>query len=166
MTLTTLAQAEASEQLARSVGARASTLGVRIAVVESLTGGMLSSALAAAPGSGEWFCGGIVAYASDVKHALLGVPGSTVVSPDAALAMASSTSRLLDAEFVVGLTGVGGPGWQDNQPPGTVYLSVATPRSVHEQRLALRGGPDQVCRSATRHALAALDSALKAAAAP
>lgn len=149
--------------LARSIGSRATDLQVRIAVAESLTGGLVSSLLAEAPAAGTWFCGGVVAYASDVKHALLGVPGNTVVSSDAALAMAASVSRLFDAEFAVALTGVGGPDWQDAQPPGTVHLAVATPTTTRDRLLSLHGEPEDICRRAAWNALSALDFALEQA---
>ncbi|WP_181779738.1 CinA family protein [Pseudonocardia pini] len=43
-------------------------------VAESLTGGMVASALARAEGASTWFRGAIVAYAGEVKHDLLNVP--------------------------------------------------------------------------------------------
>lgn len=159
--MTAVQGTDVAAALARSVGARARDLGVRVAVAESLTGGLVSSALAEAPEAGEWFAGGIVAYASDVKHGLLGVPSGSVICADAALAMASSVSRLLDAEFAVSLTGAGGPEPQDGAQPGTVFLAVAAPTTVRERRLMLHGAPDDVCRRAAWSALAALDAALE-----
>jgi nicotinamide-nucleotide amidase len=44
---------------------------VTVAVAESLTGGMMASVLAEAPGASKWFRGAVVAYASDIKHELL-----------------------------------------------------------------------------------------------
>lgn len=158
---TTAEGTDVGTALARSVGARAGDLGVRVAVAESLTGGLVSSALAEAPLASAWFAGGIVAYAADVKHGLLGVPNGSVVCADAALAMAVSVSRLLDAEFAVSLTGAGGPDGQDGVPVGTVYLAVAAPTTVRERRLMLHGEPEDICRRAAQNALAALDAALE-----
>lgn len=62
--------------------------GIRVAAAESLTGGRICSHLAAASMSGEWFAGGVVAYASDVKHRLLNVPPGPVISCQAVEAMA------------------------------------------------------------------------------
>jgi len=127
--------------------------GVRVAIAESLTGGRLSAELAAAPGASEWFRGGIVAYASDVKYDLLGVPHGPVVSEVAASAMAAGACRLLDADVAVALTGVGGPDRQEGEPPGTVWFALHH-GTTHETRLErLAGDPpevvEQTCARAT-----------------
>jgi nicotinamide-nucleotide amidase len=125
-----------------------------IAVAESLTGGMLASALAAAPQSSRWFRGGVVAYASDVKHELLNVPGGPVVSAQAARAMADGVRRLLKADVAVALTGAAGPDGQDGQPPGTVFLGLADERDTHvEYRCFDRNDPTEVCAEAVAEAL-------------
>jgi PncC family amidohydrolase len=97
-----------------------------VAVAESLTGGMLSTRFAQAPGASEWFRGGIVAYATEVKHDLLGIRPGPVVSRQAAIDMVDGVSKLLDASVAIAVTGVGGPGPQDDQPPGTVWVGVLT----------------------------------------
>jgi nicotinamide-nucleotide amidase len=147
-------------EIAAAVGDAVAALGVRVAVAESLTGGMLSAALAQAPDAGEWFAGGIVAYGSDVKHHLLEVPPGPVVSAVSARAMAATTSRLLAAEFAVSLTGVGGPDPQDGERPGTVFLGLHTPSGVCHRRFHFDGGPDAVCRAAVHEALRALHTAV------
>jgi hypothetical protein len=77
-----------ADDLATRVGDLLSASGRTIAVAESLTGGMLVQALAKAQGSGDWLLGGVVAYASSVKHGLLGVSAEHVVSPESAEQMA------------------------------------------------------------------------------
>jgi len=72
-------------------GAIADHLGardLRLAVAESLTGGMVSSSLAKAPRASSWLVGGVVAYMSEVKHEVLGVESGPVVTEAAALQMA------------------------------------------------------------------------------
>jgi nicotinamide-nucleotide amidase len=69
--------------------------GETLALAESLTGGLLAATFARASGAGEWFRGGVVAYASLVKHSLLGVPAGPVVSAQAAAAMAAGAGRVL-----------------------------------------------------------------------
>lgn len=111
--------------LAEQAAKLAGESGTRVATAESLTGGMVSSALAAAPDASSWFRGGVVAYSSEVKHDLLDVPDVPVVSAEAAITMAASARRLLGADVAIALTGVGGPDPQDGRSPGTVYLAVS-----------------------------------------
>lgn len=95
-----------------------------LAVAESLTGGQLAAACAAAPDASEWFRGGVVAYQPRVKHGLLRTPEGPVVTAETALAMAASAARLFEAEFAIGVTGVGGPGSEEGEPAGTVHIAV------------------------------------------
>lgn len=104
---------------------RASDLTLGIA--ESLTGGLVGSRLSNVIGASEWFRGGIVSYASEVKFDLLGVPEGPVVSAEAAVAMACGARRMLGAEVGLSFTGVAGPADQDGQPPGTVFIGLAMP---------------------------------------
>ena len=96
-----------------------------LAVAESLTGGLVAARLVNVPGASSWFRGGVVAYASDVKRSLLDVPPGSVVSAEAATAMASGARRALDADVGLAVTGVAGPDEQDGQRPGTVFLATA-----------------------------------------
>jgi len=124
---------------------------VRVAVAESLTGGELSARFASASGAGDWFRGGIVAYASAVKYDLLDVPEGPVVSGPAAAAMAAGACRLLKAQVAVAVTGVGGPdepekrraeqdGHLEDQSP-VVTLSARPRRSVAITRHMSGDGP-------------------------
>jgi nicotinamide-nucleotide amidase len=147
-------------ELAESVGRLALAAGERVAVAESLTGGLVCSLLAKAPDAGTWFAGGVVSYGSDVKHDLLGVPPGPVVSEPAAAAMAEGVARLLKVRFAVSLTGAGGPDPQDGQPPGTVFVGVLAGGEPEVSLLRLDGDPEQVCREAARRALSMLGRAL------
>jgi nicotinamide-nucleotide amidase len=99
--------------------------GLTLAVAESLTGGLVASRLVNVPGASEWFRGGVVSYATDVKVDLLDVPVGPVVTGDAAGAMAVGVRRRLKADVGLGVTGVAGPDEQEGQRPGTVFLAVA-----------------------------------------
>ena len=72
--------------------------GDTLAVAESLTGGMLAAALTSVPGASAAFRGAVVAYATDLKTALLGVPSELLdrhgaVHPAVATAMAQGARR-------------------------------------------------------------------------
>ncbi|MDQ3762881.1 MAG: CinA family protein [Actinomycetota bacterium] len=140
--------------------------GLNVAVAESLTGGMVASALAEAQGSSTWFRGAVVAYASDVKHELLDVPAGPVVSAHAAAAMADGVRRLLKADVAVALTGAAGPDGQDGRPPGTVFLAVSDGRDTQvEHRYFDCDDPADVCAQAVSEALLLLHRHLCAGAA-
>lgn len=119
--------------------------GRTVAVAESLTSGRLASALGEAPDAADWFRGGVIAYASEVKFDVLGVTPGPVVSSSCAQEMATGVRSLLSAEVAVAVTGVGGPGAEDGVPPGTVFIAVATADGLLEcAELHLSGAPAQV----------------------
>jgi nicotinamide-nucleotide amidase len=99
--------------------------GLTVGVAESLTSGLVGARLAETEGASQWFRGSIVAYDSQVKYDLLGVPKGPVVSPEAAKAMAEGACRTLRANIGLGITGVAGPTTQDDQPVGTVFMAVS-----------------------------------------
>src|SRR3954451_18179360 len=103
--------------------------GLTLAVMESCTGGLLSKTITDIPGCGDFFRGGIVSYATDVKI-LMGVSGATidrfgVVSRETAAAMAEAALLRLGSSIGIGITGVAGPDTQDGVPVGTVHIAVA-----------------------------------------
>lgn len=141
-------------KLAADIAEFLGSSGVTVAVAESLTGGMVSSALAEAPGASAWFRGALVAYASEVKHELLNVPPGPVVTADAAAIMANEVRRLLGADVSVALTGAGGPHSQDGQPPGTVFLGLSDGIHTHVEHRYFGGtDPGDVCSQTTVEAL-------------
>ncbi|MSO87589.1 MAG: competence/damage-inducible protein A [Acidimicrobiia bacterium] len=127
--------------------------GLTLAVAESLTGGLLASRVVAVPGASEWFRGGVVSYASDVKTDLLDVPEGPVVSEAAALAMATGVRRLLGADIGLSTTGVAGPAEQDGEPPGVVWIGIAGPDECTAIRIQLPGDRDRVRQMAVISAM-------------
>lgn len=111
------------------VGALAAR-GLTLGTAESLTGGMVCAALTSVPGASAVVRGGIAAYATDLKAALLGVDPALLaregaVHPEVARAMALGALAALDVDVAVACTGVAGPDPQDGHPPGEVHLAVA-----------------------------------------
>ena len=98
--------------------------GLTLGVAESLTGGMIGSRICDVPGASDVFRGSIVAYASDVKFDVLGVPEGPVVSAAAASAMAAGARRVLGTDVGVAVTGVAGPDRQEGQDVGTVFVGL------------------------------------------
>ncbi len=137
--------------------------GWTVGVAESLTGGMVVAELVSVPGASAVVRGGVVAYATEVKHTLLGVDAdllaaSGAVHPEVARQMAEGVRGALagaDAATDVGIatTGVAGPDPQDGQPVGTVYVAVSTPERTNVGRLALTGTRDEIRRQSVDAAL-------------
>jgi len=113
--------------------------GLTLGVAESLTGGLVGSRLAETEGASEWFRGSVVAYDSQVKFDLLGVPDGPVVCAEAAVAMAKGAARALEADVGLGITGVAGPATQEDQPVGTVFMAVADKGGVEANEVHLPG---------------------------
>ncbi len=124
-----------------------------LAVAESLTGGLLGARITAVPGASDVFRGGLVAYASEVKFTLLGVPIGPVVSAECAKAMAAGVRERLGADVGLATTGVAGPTEQDGQPVGTVFLGLAIDDTVRAARILLPGDRQQIRRYAVISAL-------------
>jgi nicotinamide-nucleotide amidase len=118
--------------------------GLTLALAESVSGGLAATRVSAAPGSGDVFRGALVAYASEVKFALLDVPKGPVVCATAARAMAAGVRKLLGAAVGLATTGVAGPEEQDGQPVGTVFLGLALGEHVEAREVHLPGDPDRV----------------------
>lgn len=123
---------------------RAEDHGYGIATAESLTAGNLAASLGRASGSGDWFCGGIVAYRKSVKHHLLKVPEGPVVSEQSAHTMVRSTAELLGADIALAVTGEAGPETQEDVPPGTVWFGIYHHGEVHAEQRWFDGEPAEV----------------------
>jgi nicotinamide-nucleotide amidase len=118
--------------------------GLTVAVAESLTGGLVVADLVSVPGASVVVRGGIVAYATDLKHDLLGVDaallaGGGPIQAAVAEQMAEGVRARLGADIGLATTGVAGPDPQDGHPPGEVWISVASASGIRSMRLELGG---------------------------
>jgi len=132
-----------------------------VATAESLTGGRLAAALTATPGASRSYLGGVVAYATSVKHDVLGVPTSVVerhgvISAECALAMARGAARVTGATWGIGTTGVAGPDRQEGHPPGTVHVGLVGPGVATALALELVGDRAAIQDRTCQEALASL----------
>lgn len=112
------------QSMERVIGSLLMERGMTVGVSESLTGGLVGARLAEAEGASKWFRGSIVAYDSQVKYDLLGVPKGPVVCEEAAAAMAAGSCKALESDVGMGITGVAGPTTQEGKPVGTVFMAV------------------------------------------
>jgi nicotinamide-nucleotide amidase len=153
-------------ELARTAIGLLVPAGRTVAVAESLTGGLVAAALTSVPGSSAVVRGGIVAYATDLKAELLGVPAELLarhgpVHPEVAAAMATGVRQRLGATYGAATTGVAGPGPADGHAQGTVYIAVAGPAGIAEAGLRLPGSRQEVREETVRSVLSLLVSALR-----
>ena len=153
-------QSEVAEDIAELASAR----GLTVAAAESLTGGAVSSALAAAPEASDWYQGSVVAYSPRVKFDVLGVTPGPLVTDRCAEELATGVARLLQADAAVSTTGVGGPDPEEGEEPGTLYVGITVPGGTSTHRLELDGDPSEVVERATAEALELLLQALRRAA--
>lgn len=118
-------------RLATRVGALLMDGERRLVTAESCTGGWIAKVLTDAPGSSNWFLGGVVAYSNTLKQALLGVLSSTLaahgaVSEATAREMAVGALETLGGQVAIAVTGIAGPGGgQPGKPVGTVWFGWA-----------------------------------------
>ena len=109
--------------------------GQTVATCESLTAGLLAATLADVPGASAALRGGLVTYATDLKHTLARVPQEVLVvhgpvARETAIAMARGVRDVCGADWGVSLTGVAGPDPQDGHPVGEVWVGVAGPEGT------------------------------------
>ena len=122
------------ESMEVAVAARLIARGLSFGVAESLTGGLIASRLVNVPGASKWFRGGVVAYDSQVKFDVLGVPAGPVVTEAAAAAMAEGAARVTGADVGLGITGVAGPDDQEGVAPGTLFVGLCLPGQPSQTR--------------------------------
>jgi PncC family amidohydrolase len=134
--------------------------GATIAVAESSTGGLISSALLALPGASAYFLGGAVVYTAAARRALLDLPDLSTLDMRAsteeyARLLAQTARRRFSASWAVaesGATGPTGNRYGDAAGHSCIAVAGAIERSVTIET----GSTDRVANMRT-FAAAALD---------
>ena len=135
------------------------TRGMKIAVAESCTGGMLGARITAIAGSSDTMLGGVIAYADTVKEQHLGVRPETLrahgaVSEETAREMAAGVCERFGAQVGVSITGVAGPGGgTPEKPVGTVCMAVSADGEVRAMKVQMLGDRDEIRRRSAQAAL-------------
>lgn len=123
------------QDLQEVVGELLRSRGLRIAVAESCTGGLVASRLTDVPGSSDYVERGVVAYSNAAKIQLLNVAENLIaehgaVSEPVAVAMAIGVARQAGVDLGIGVTGIAGPGGgTPAKPVGTVAVAAVWIRS-------------------------------------
>ena len=121
---------EGATDLAAVVVERCRAAGLRIAVGESCTGGLLGGRITAVAGSSAVFIGGAIAYDNAVKMDLLGVTADDLategaVSERVVRRMATGARERFGTDIGIAITGIAGPGGgTPGKPVGTVWVAA------------------------------------------
>ena len=142
------------QAVARLLGERRQSL----ATAESLTGGLVGGRVTTVPGASDYYRGGVVAYATEAKAAVLGVDQKLLdehgpASEPVAAAMAEGARLAFAADVGLATTGVAGPTEQDGRPIGSVCLAVADTAGTATSTIRAPGDRTQVRAWATALAL-------------
>lgn len=109
---------------------------LNLAIAESCTGGMLSSAITSVSGSSKVFLVGFVTYSNQAKINLLKIPKKIIkkngaVSFHCCLAMVNNLSKISKAKICISITGIAGPGGGSKQKPvGLVFVGIKVKKKV------------------------------------
>lgn len=132
----------------------------KISTAESCTAGNISKTLTSISGSSDYFNGSIIAYTNIVKVNVLGVDENlintyTEVSDAVACDMSEKVKTIMNSEYSISTTGYAdseGYGTENN-PPGTIYISLSTPTDTQVKRVELSGTRSQIIDKSTSIAL-------------
>lgn len=114
-----------------------------ISTAESCTGGYLSHLITSIAGSSQYYKGSIIAYANEIKTALLHVDEKIIalygaVSSEVVIAMAQAIKEISHTDYSIAISGIAGPdGGTEEKPVGTIWIAVATPHEIFSQKFML-----------------------------
>ena len=109
---------------------------LKVAIAESCTGGMLSSAITSVSGSSKVFTMGLVTYSNQAKTGILKVPQKIInkygaVSVQCCLVMVNNLSKISKSKVCISITGIAGPrGGSKQKPVGLVYIGIRIEKKV------------------------------------
>ncbi len=155
--------------LAETVVRAAAKKKLKIATAESCTGGLISGCLTAVSGASDVFDRGFIVYSYESKTELLGVPRDTIinsgaVSTEVAQAMAEGALKNSNADIVVAVTGIAGPGGgTPGKPVGLVWLGCATKSKCYTRQNNFSGDRSDVRLQTVETALNVLKTEIEGA---
>ena len=140
---------------------------MKLAIAESCTGGMLSSAITSVSGSSKVFTMGLVTYSNQAKTSILKVPQKIIkkygaVSVQCCLAMVDKLSKISKSTVCISITGIAGPkGGSKEKPVGLVYIGIKVGKKITLNKSNFNNkGRIFVQRSTVRKALRLIENAL------
>jgi len=139
-------------EIEKRIGKMLKERGLKIAVAESCTGGLISSRITDISGASDYFEAGITTYSNVSKIRLLNVPEDIIdrygaVSEETAKAMAEGVKKTVHADIGVSVTGIAGPtGGTEGKPVGTVFIGLATKKATYVRKFFFDGNRLEIRR--------------------
>lgn len=127
---------EDDENLARTIVQILTARQQTLAIAESCTGGLLSSAIVDVDGASAIFQAGIVSYSNEAKQKLCGVSAELLqnygaVSEQCVIALAENTRQISGSDYAVSVSGIAGAsGGTPEKPVGLTWIAVADKNGV------------------------------------
>ncbi len=124
--------------------------GIKLAVAESCTGGLIGNRLTNVPGSSKFLLADLVTYSNEAKQSLLGVTDATLsahgaVSEECVREMAAGVRKRIGADVGIATSGIAGPdGGTPDKPVGTVCIALDSEDVKTSRRYQMRGTRDWV----------------------
>ena len=145
--------------ISREIGDILYASGLTVGTAESCTGGRVGEGIIAIPGASNYFKGGIICYADEIKENILKVNPSTIAehtvfSEEVAREMVVGAINALNVNYAIAVTGVAGPGGAlPGIPVGTIWIACGTADDIVTMRLTDDFGRDINLAIATSKAL-------------
>ncbi|MBC7217281.1 MAG: CinA family nicotinamide mononucleotide deamidase-related protein [Candidatus Caldatribacterium sp.] len=136
---------EYGETLEEAVGKLLLEQGLKVAIAESCTGGLVGSRITDIPGSSQYFDRGYIVYSNRAKMSDLGVPEDVLnrfgaVSEETARRLAEGVRKKAEVHIGLGITGIAGPGGgSPDKPVGLVYIGVSDGARTEVRRFQFGG---------------------------
>ena len=142
-----------------------------LATAESCTAGRIASVITAVPGSSNYYKGGLICYADEVKENLLKVDPAVIeeqtpVCEEVVRQMVIGANEMFQTDFAVAISGYAGPGGPDGGKSGvivgTIWIAVGNKDNIQTMMIEEDNGRDKNLASATSAAMHMLLDYLKA----
>ena len=133
-----------------------------LSTAESCTAGRIASVITAVPGSSNYYKGGLVCYADEVKEGLLKVDANVIaeqtpVCEEVVRQMVKGCNDLFKTDYAVAISGYAGPGGPDGGKAGvivgTIWIAVGNARRTVTRVIEEDNGRDKNLSSATSIAM-------------
>ena len=141
-----------------------------LSTAESCTAGRIASVITAIPGSSNYFKGGLICYADEIKEEILKVDSSVIeeqtpVCEEVVRQMVLGANKLFHTDYAVAISGFAGPGGPDGGKSGvivgTIWIAIGNCDNIVTKMIEEDNGRDKNLASATSTAMHMLRDYLK-----